>query len=324
MKLIVQIPCFNEEQGIAITIADIPRSIPGVDQVEVLVIDDGSHDRTVDRARNAGADHIVTIAENKGLANAFRVGLEHGLKLGADVMVNTDADNQYQGRYIPALIQPILANQADIVIGSRNIEAIADFSWLKKKLQRLGSAAIRLISRTYIEDAPSGFRAYSRDAALSQVLFSTFSYTLESIIASAEKGLRLVNVPIETNPKMRESRLFSSIPRYIYQSLLTVARVVLIYWPLRIFLACSLLFFLSGSVFLLRYAYFFFERLGKGHVQSVIVGSSLMVIAIFFLLFGLIAELLATNRKLLEEILLRIRREALNRGKGQDHNDPLC
>jgi len=308
MKLIVQIPCYNEEKTLGLTIGDIPRSIPGVDTIETLVIDDGSTDRTLEVARELGVDHVVHLTNNKGLATGFTVGLDTSLKLGADIVVNTDGDNQYAGSSIPSLIQPILEGKADIVIGNRDIESIDHFSFLKKKLQKLGSWVVRHISYTSVPDTTSGFRAFSREAAMHLNVVSEFTYTLETIIQAGKKNIAIQNVAIRTNEKTRESHLFSSMWRYIFRSVSTIVRIYTMYRPLRAF------FYVGGTVFLagmgvgLRFIYYYYMGNGSGHIQSLILSAVFLIVGFQLIMIGLVADTISANRRLIEDGLYRIRR----------------
>lgn len=313
MKLIVQIPCLNEEATLPVTVRDIPRQIEGVDVVELLVIDDGSSDRTAEVARELGVEHIVRFRRNRGLAAAFAAGLDAALRLGADIIVNTDADNQYAGADIPRLIAPILAGQADVVVGDRQIDTIPHFSFTKKRLQKLGSWVVRQASDTDIPDTTSGFRAYSREAALRLNVVSDYTYTLETIIQAGKQRLALTHVPVRTNPKLRESRLIHSIPAYLRRSAETIVRIYAMYEPLRVFVAAGILLLLAGLALSLRYLYFVFQGEGKGHVQSVIIAAVFFIAGFQVILIGLVADLIAINRRLSEEILLRVRRMELRK-----------
>ncbi len=314
MKLIVQIPCFNEEATLATTVADIPREIPGIDVVEVLIVDDGSTDRTADAARQAGVDHIVTHRSNFGLAQAFATGLDASLKLGADLVVNTDADNQYQGADIALLVEPLLAGEADIVIGDRQTDTIEEFSWLKRQLQAWGSALVRKLSGTEVRDAVSGFRAYTREAALQINVVSDFSYTVETVIQSGNKALAVVSVPISTNPKTRDSRLFKSIPHFLFQQGTTLFRMYGMYRPLRLFTIAGVVFLLVGLGAIARFLYFVLLGEGDGHVQSVVLGGTLVLLGAITLLMGLLADLVGHNRRLIELTLEKVRRLELRGG----------
>jgi len=318
MKLIVQIPCYNEAQTLPATLADIPRQIEGIDEVEVLVVDDGSTDNTAEVARQHGAGHIVRLKSNRGLAAAFSVGLEKCLELGADIIVHTDADNQYRGECIPDLIAPILRGEADIVVGTRPIEAIAEFSWLKKKLQRLGSWVVRKVSGTEVQDATSGFRAYSRQAATRLNVVSDFTYTLETLIQAGHSGLAIVQVPIQINPRTRESRLFSNIPAYIWQSVKTSFRIYALYRPLRFFSTVGLLIFLPGFALGGRFLYYYIIGYGTGHVQSLILAAVLMLLGFQILIFGILADLIGANRKLVQQILSHLRKAGVARSNTEN------
>lgn len=308
MKLIVQIPCLNEEQTLPATIRDIPRTIAGIDSVELLIIDDGSTDRTVEVAHELGVEHIVRFRRNRGLAAAFAAGLDACLRLGADIIVNTDGDNQYAGADIPKLVAPILAGQTDMVVGDRQTDTIVHFSPLKKRLQKLGSWVVRQASGTAIPDTTSGFRAYSREAALRLNVVSGYSYTLETIIQAGKQRLALTHVPIATNAKLRESRLFRSIPNYLGHSSQTIVRTYAMYEPLRIFVIAGALLLSLGLLLSLRYLYFMFMGQGAGHVQSVIIAAVLLIAGIQVILIGFLADLIAVNRRLNEDVLLRVKR----------------
>jgi glycosyltransferase involved in cell wall biosynthesis len=313
MKLIIQIPCLNEEHTLPQTLAQLPRSLPGIDIIEWLIIDDGSTDRTVQVAREQGVQHIVHHPVNKGLAVAFQSGLNAGLQLGADIIVNTDADNQYPGRYIADLVKPILAGQADIVIADRQTDTIQHFSPVKKRLQKFGSAVVRSVSQTDVPDAPSGFRAWSREAALRINVITGYTYTLETIIQAGHKNLTIVNVPVQTNAKTRESRLISSIPQYVMRSATTILRLYMLYRPLRTFTLLSLPFLFTGIGLWLRFLFLLIiDEAGRGtNVQSVIVGAAALIIGFIIFLIGLIGDLIAINRRLQEETLYYVKRSVL-------------
>jgi len=300
VTLVIQIPCFDEEEVIADTLASLPRAIDGIDVIRIHVIDDGSSDRTRAVAEAAGADLVVSAGRHLGLAKAFALGLEAALEQGADIIVNTDADNQYHAGDIAALVKPILEQRADMVVGARPISDTEHFSGLKKRLQRLGSWVVRKVSDTDVADAPSGFRALNRETALSLHIFSRFSYTLETIIQAGHHGLRVVSVPVRTNPPTRPSRLFRSTLQYLYRSAETIIRIFLIYRPLALFIPVAAFVGGISLVFFLRYAYFFSIGEGAGHVQSVIVASALGVISAFVFFIGVLADLISSNRKLLE------------------------
>lgn len=302
MKLIIQIPCLNEAGTLAIAVGALPRQVAGFDRVEWLVIDDGSTDGTAALARELGVDHVVQHQVNRGLATAFMTGLHAALRLGADVIVNTDADNQYEAQDIPQLTAPILEGRADMVIGARPIDETAHFSWIKKKLQRLGSWAVRKASGTDVQDAPSGFRAISRETAMRLNVFNPYTYTLETIIQAGQSNLRIVSVPIRTNEDLRPSRLVRSIGSYVRRSLVTIVRVFVTYRPMFTFLSVSALLGLPGLLLGIRYLAFLAAGQGGGHVQSLILASLLLTLSALALLCGLLADLIATNRKLLEKI----------------------
>jgi len=308
MKLIVQIPCFNEEETLPITVKDIPRNIKGIDKIEVLVIDDGSTDRTSEVAKELGVEHIVRFSRNKGLAKAFSAGLDACLKLGADIIVNTDADNQYKGEDIPKLIKPILEGKADIVVGDRQIDTIKDFSFMKKKLQKIGSLVVRHVSGTDIPDATSGFRAFSREAALNINVLSPFTYTLETIIEAGNKGMVIISVPIRTNPKYRESRLYKNIGQYIVRSIITIIRIYTMYQPLKTFFYVGGLVFFAGFLLGLRFLYFYFTGNGAGHIQSLILAAVLLIAGFMIIMIGLVADIVSFNRKILEDRLYRVKK----------------
>lgn len=305
MKLIIQIPCYNEEQTIAKTLKDLPKSIPGIDDIETLIIDDGSTDRTVEVAKRHGVQHFVKFTQNLGLARAFAAGLDKCLSLGADIIVNTDADNQYKGLDITRLSQPILEGRAEIVIGDRQIDKITEFPWLKKKLQKFGSYIVRKVSQTNIPDTTSGFRAYSREAAMHMNIISTFSYTLETIIEAGQKDIPIISIPIETNKTERPSRLFKSNWYYIKRSMATIIRIYTMYQPLKVFFYTGFISFLLSFILSCRYLFFMTIGEGKGHVQSVIAAAILFLLSFVLFMFGLLADVVAANRKLMEEVLYK-------------------
>jgi glycosyltransferase involved in cell wall biosynthesis len=316
MKLIVQIPCFNEDATLPEVVRDIPRHIPGVDQVEVLVVDDGSTDRTLDVARELGVDHVVRHTTNQGLARSFRTGLDAALMLGADIVVNTDGDNQYAGADIPRLIQPILDGSADIVVGDRETHRLAHFSPSKKRLQALGSWVVRTLSGTGVPDTVSGFRAISRDAALQLNIVSPFSYTIEMLIQAGNKRLAITTVPVATNPVARKSRLFRTTPHFISRSVATMVRVYAMYKPLSTFFYIGAALGMVGLVPILRFLYFYAMGQGAGHVQSLVLGGALVVIGFMALLIGLVADLINFNRQLIEITLEKVRRLELTLDSG--------
>lgn len=307
IKLIIQIPCYNEEATLGVALSELPRHIPGVDIVEWLVINDGSIDQTVDVAKACGVDRIISFDRNRGLAKAFMAGIEACLKAGADIIVNTDADNQYCAADIPKLIEPILQGEADIVVGSRPIQEIKHFSPTKKFLQKLGSWVVRIASNTNIPDAPSGFRAISRNAAMQLNVFNPYTYTLEMIIQAGQKGMAIVSVPIRTNGYLRPSRLVKSIPSYIQRSILTIIRIFMTYRPLQFFTILGTVPFSLGFILGVRWLVLFFGGTPRSHVPSLVLSAILILIGVQLWLFGLVADLMAVNRKILEDIQLRQR-----------------
>jgi glycosyltransferase involved in cell wall biosynthesis len=308
VKLIIQIPCYNEADTLAITLRELPKTVEGFDKVEWLVINDGSTDDTAAVAKANGVDHIVSFAKNQGLARAFTAGLDACLKLGADVIVNTDADNQYNAMDIPLLTRPILDRKAELVIGGRPISEIEHFRFIKKQLQKLGSWVVRLASKTQIPDAPSGFRAMSRDAALRLNVFNDYTYTLETIIQAGQKNMAIASVPIRVNEDLRPSRLVKSIPRYVQRSILTIIRIFVVYKPFRFFMTFGLLLFTAGFLLGLRFLYYYFLESGEGHVQSLILSSILLGIGFQTMLVAFLADLLAVNRRLMEDVQYRLRK----------------
>jgi glycosyltransferase involved in cell wall biosynthesis len=311
-KLIIQIPCFNESEVLAGTLAALPRSVPGFDCVEWLVIDDGSRDQTAEVARRCGVDHIVVLPQNKGLARAFMAGIEASLKAGADVIINTDADNQYDAGSIPDLVQPILDGRAQIVIGARPIMEVREFSLVKKLLQRLGSAVVKIASRAPIPDAPSGFRAIHREAALRMCVFNDYTYTIETIIQAGRNNISLASVEVKVNPAVRPSRLVKSIPSYVRRSLFTIVRIFILYKPLRFFLVLGTLFLVPGIALGVRFLVHYFAGDGSGHIQSLILTAILLVSGILMYLAGIITDLIAANRVLLEEVRMRLLRSEVS------------
>jgi glycosyltransferase involved in cell wall biosynthesis len=319
VKLIIQIPCLNEEATLPETLADLPREVDGFDAVEWLVIDDGSTDATTDVAREGGVDHVVRFNANKGLAVAFQAGLDTALKLGADVIVNTDADNQYRGQDIPKLVKPILAHTADVVVGDRRIRQQHEFSPLKKFLQLWGSWVVRQASGTDVPDAASGFRAYSREAALRLNVVSSFSYTLETLIQAGKTDLAVAHVPIATNPRTRESHLFRSTAQYLRRSVATILRIYAMHEPLRVFLSLAAVVALGGLVLVGRVIWVYFTQPGPtGHVQSLIIGGVLLVFAAQLAVLGVLADLVRANRILAERSLHRLRKIELQLGVSPD------
>ena len=322
-KLIIQIPCLNEAATLPATIADLPRKVPGIDVVELLVVDDGSRDNTAEVARACGVDHVVRLRRNKGLAAAFTAGIDAALKQGADYIVNTDADNQYAGYEIPKLLQPLLNGEADIVIGDRNIAELQHMSWRKRQLQRLGSWVVRQVSNTSVPDTTSGFRAYTREAALRMTIVSEFSYTLESIIQAGKKRMAIAHVPVNTNARTRESRLFDSIFSYIKQSTATIVRIYAMYEPLKVFTYIGLTVFGAGFAVGLRFLYFFFTGTGYGHLQSLILAAVLLIVGFQILVIGLLADVISGNRKLLEDLLYRMRKFELREQSEEPRRETL-
>ena len=306
-KLIVQIPCLNEAQTLPATLADLPKSIPGVDLIEVLVIDDGSRDGTADVARACGVDHVVRLRRNKGLAAAFQAGIDACLKAGADFIVNTDADNQYAGADIPKLLAPLLRGDADICIGDRNIAELRHMSWRKRQLQALGSWVVRQVSGTTVPDTTSGFRAYTREAALRMTIVSEFSYTLESIIQAGKKRMAIAHVPIAVNPRTRESRLFDSIFSYIKRSGATIVRIYAMYEPLKVFTYLGLFITLIGVLGLARFFYYYLQGQAFRHFSSLVASGVLVTLGFVVLVIGLLADVISGNRKLLEDLVYRVR-----------------
>ena len=308
MKLIIQIPCYNEAQSLSSTIKALPRQIEGVDLVEFLVVDDGSNDNTVETAKISGVDHIIQLPRHLGLAAAFVAGLEACLKRGPDIIVNTDADNQYNAADIPALIQPILAGEADLVIGDRGVSSLPQFSPAKRALQRLGSWVISRASGVKTPDATSGFRAVSREAALETLVLSNYSYTLETLIQAGSRRMKVKYVPVRTNPTTRPSRLMNNVPHYLVNSSATILRAYTMYRPLRVFTIIGSLLTVFGVILGLRYIYYFMIGQGGGKVQSLILAAIFLIIGFQVFLIGLLADLIGFNRKIMEDILFRLRR----------------
>jgi len=307
-KLIIQIPCYNEEETLPQTVNDIPREIDGIDEVQILVIDDGSTDRTVEVAEEIGVDYVIRNTHNIGLARTFHEGLVTCLSLGADIIVNTDGDNQYKGQDIPKLIAPILKGEAEIVIGDRETDKIPHFSPLKKRLQKIGSVAVRMLSDVDVQDPVSGFRAFSREAAMKMNVLSPFSYTIETVIQAGKKHITIKSVPIGTNPKTRESRLFKSIPKFLERSASTMIRMYTMYHPLRVFFIIGCLCILVGLVPSIRFLIYYLMGKGSGHIQSLILAAILFIAGFQVLMIALVADVISFNRKLIEETLLRVRR----------------
>jgi glycosyltransferase involved in cell wall biosynthesis len=308
MKLIIQIPCYNEAETLEIALNDLPKEIPGIDVIEYLIINDGSKDDTVAVAQNWGVHHVVNFKTNRGLAKGFMAGLDACLLHGADIIVNTDADNQYVGADIAKLIAPILNGQADIVVGERPIDETEHFSPLKKKLQHLGSWVVRKASKTNIPDAPSGFRAYSREAAMRMNVVNDYTYTLETIVQAGRNRMAITSVPIRTNPELRESRLFKSMWGYVKKSVLTILRAFMWYKPLYCFSVVAAFPSLIGLGIGIRFLCYFFTGSGQGHVQSLILACTLLIIGFITFVIGLLADVIAANRKILEDTQYQIRR----------------
>ncbi len=315
MKLIIQIPCLNEQDQLPLALADLPREIEGFDQVEILVIDDGSTDRTVEVARAHGVDHIVSFPQNRGLAAAFQAGLDAALSLGADVIVNTDADNQYRATSIPALVEPVATGRADIVVGDRDVRSVEEFSWLKRRLQVLGSSVVRAASGTDVPDATSGFRAYSREAALQLIVVNQYTYTIESIIQAGKSRLAITHVPIEVNPKTRNSRLFGSTWGYIRRNALTILRVFAAYEPLKFFGAMAAVMFLGGLVAFTPFIWDWIVNGDRsGHLQSIILGSVLMLGSVQVAVLAIVSDLIASHRVVTQRTLEHARRIGIAEG----------
>lgn len=309
MKLVVQIPCHNEAETLPAVLRDLPEKIQGIEEIQILVIDDGSTDDTAVIARASGAE-VLTLPQRSGLARAFLAGLDRALAMGADIVVNTDGDGQYRGDEIGRLIGPIVEGRAELVVGVRPVAAIASFSPFKKLLQRLGSAVTRLASGTQVEDAPSGFRAFSRSAAMRMHVFNRYTYTVETIIQAGQKGMAIATVPVSVNPQTRPSRLANSMLGYVARQLNILVRVFMTYRPFRFFAVPGLFSLVLGAVLLLRFLFFYFTTGGQGHVQSVVIGAMLTGLGVFLVVVGLLADLISVNRQLLEDLDWRVRRMA--------------
>ncbi len=323
-KLVIQIPCFNEATTLPATLRDLPRSMPGVDVIEYLIIDDGSRDDTAAVARANGVHHVVQFERNRGLAAAFVAGLAGSLRAGADIIVNTDADNQYQAAHIEQLVQPILERRAEVVVGDRGVAEIAHFSWLKRRLQTLGSWVIGRAAGLETPDATSGFRAFSREAALRTLVLSNYSYTLETLIQAGARRAAVMFVPIGINQQTRPSRLMKSIPQYIRKSGVTIIRAYAMYQPLRVFSALGLVMITLGVIPGLRFIYFYVIGQRAGHIQSLVLAAILIIVGFQVLLIGLVADLIGSNRKMLEETLYRLRKTELDTpGTGADSDEAL-
>lgn len=307
MKLVIQIPCYNEEQALPVTLGALPDSIEGIDEIEILIINDGSTDKTVDVAKSLDVKSFVNMPHNCGLAKAFVAGLHKALEMGADIIVNTDADNQYCADDIEKLVKPILSGEADIVIGARPVTSIEHFSPLKKFLQKLGSSVMRLVSSTEVEDAPSGFRAFSRNAALQMNVFDNYTYTMETIIQAKAKGLILKSVPIRVNADLRKSKLVKNMFDYIVRSVFTMLRMFIIYRPFRFFAIIAGIFLLLGTILGLRFLYYYIFTSGSGHIQSLILSAILIITGVQIAVIAVMSELFSINRKLLEDIQRRLK-----------------
>lgn len=315
MKLIVMIPCYNEEKTLPLVINSIPKKIPGIDVIETLVIDDGSKDKTIKVAQKYGVTHIIQNKGNKGLAYSFITGLEAALHYGADIIVNTDGDNQYPQEDIPRLIKPILEGKAEIVIADRQTNKIKEFGLLKKLLQKAGSWTVRFISGENIPDAVSGFRAYSRYAALQINIVSDFSYVIETIIQASKQKIPITSIKVKTNPKTRDSRLFNSMWEHIKRSASTTVRVYAMYEPLKVFMYIGFIVFLGGILVIIRFLYLMLFSIGGGHIQSLVVAGVLVLLGFQIMLIGLLADLIATNRKLTEKVIRYLKYERFEKRK---------
>ena len=318
MKLIIQIPCFNEAETLEVTLNDLPKHIDGIDEIEYLIIDDGSHDNTAEVAKKWGVHYVVRFRRNKGLAKGFMAGLDACLKNGADIIVNTDADNQYCGADIETLVRPILDKKAHIVIGERPIDDTEHFTPLKKKLQHFGSWVVRKASKTTIPDAPSGFRAYSREAAMRINVINDYTYTLETIVQSGREKMAVMSVPIRTHPEFRESRLFHSMWGYIKKSMLTIVRTYLMYRPLYFFFMLGSILALVGVGFFVRYFVFFCSGEGGGHLQSLILASTLLIVGFQTIVVGLLGDVISANRKILQDVQYHVRKMDYSRQECED------
>ena len=318
MKLIIQIPCFNEAETLEVTLNDLPKHIDGIDEIEYLIIDDGSHDNTAEVAKKWGVHYVVRFRRNKGLAKGFMAGLDACLKNGADIIVNTDADNQYCGADIETLVRPILDKKAHIVIGERPIDDTEHFTPLKKKLQHFGSWVVRKASKTTIPDAPSGFRAYSREAAMRINVINDYTYTLETIVQSGREKMAVMSVPIRTNPELRESRLFHSMWGYIKKSMLTIVRTYLMYRPLYFFFMLGSILALVGVGFFVRYFVFFCSGEGGGHLRSLILASTLLIVGFQTIVVGLLGDVISANRKILQDVQYHVRKMDYSRQECED------
>ena len=333
MKLIIQIPCYNEAETLEVALNDLPKKLDGVDEIEYLIINDGSHDNTVEVAKRWGVHHVVNFKQNKGLAKGFVAGLDGCLRCGADIIVNTDADNQYRGDDIAALIQPILDGEADMVIGERPIDDTEHFAYVKKKLQHFGSWVVRKASHTDIPDAPSGFRAFSREAAMRMNVVNDYTYTLETIVQAGREKIAVTSVPIHTNAELRPSRLFKSIWGYVKKSILTILRAFMMYKPLMCFTLLAIPSIVVGLGIGIRFLYFLANGTGNGHIQSLILACTLIIIGFLTFMIGLVADVIAANRKILQDVQYHVKRleyekempekeERKDTGKGLLYFDP--
>ena len=311
-KLIIQIPCFNEEETLLTTLNELPEKVSGIEEIEVLVINDGSKDNSVEIAKQWGAK-ILDIKTNRGLANAFRAGIAESLKLGADIIVNTDADNQYCANDIEKLVRPVIEGKADIVIGARDIASIKEFTPLKKFFQKLGSAVLRLLSSTPVEDAPSGFRAFSKQAAIRLIIFDNYTYTMETLLQANAKGLKVLSVPIRVNSMLRKSKLVKNIFDYIFKSMKTTIRMFIVYRPFRFFITIAALLGLFGTGLVFRFLYFYFQGSGNGHIQSLIFAAVFLISSVQVAIIAIIGDLLSINRKLIEDVQTRIKKIELEK-----------
>lgn len=313
MKLIIQIPCYNEADTLEIALNDLPKQLEGIDEIEYLIINDGSKDKTVEVAQKWGVHHVVNFKQNKGLARGFMAGLDGCLRNGADIIVNTDADNQYCAQDIQKLIDPILNGEADYVIGARPIDQTEHFSWIKKKLQHFGSWVVRKASNTDIPDAPSGFRAMSRECALRINVVNDYTYTLETIVQAGRERFAITSVPVRTNSELRPSRLFHSILGYVKKSMLTILRAYMMYKPLKCFSLLSLAPILVGLIYILRFLFFSIQGFGGGHVQSLILGSTLLIVGFLTFMIGLVADVISANRRILQDTQYHVRKMELTK-----------
>lgn len=315
MKLIIQIPCFNEAETLEIALNDLPKQIDGIDEIEYLIIDDGCTDNTVEVAKNWGVHHVVSFAKNKGLAKGFMAGLDACLRNGADIIVNTDADNQYCADDIPKLIKPILDHKADIVIGERPIDDTEHFSWIKKKLQHFGSWVVRKASNTNIPDAPSGFRAFSREAAMRINVINDYTYTLETIVQAGRNRIPITSVPIRTNPELRQSRLFHSMFGYVKKSILTILRALMMYRPLYCFTLVAVFPSVIGLGIGIRFLVYYFTGRGSGHTQSLMLACTLLIIGFVTFVIGMLADVISANRKILEDVQYHLKKQEYDKGR---------